>query len=306
MGRGQIEEVKTNLRLLGREDLTALLWIFPALLVYALIVLLPQVLNLGYAFTNYDGFDPAFSWVGADNFVKALTKDQDLVAAFINTVVFATVSLAIGLVLQFFLAYKLYRGMAGSGFLKGLFYLPMVVSMVILAVLWSGILRYHGMLNALLLAMNWISEPVDWLGDRTLSMASLIFVNAWCYLGYGAIIFLAGFNAIPVDLLESADIDGAGGWVRLWRIYIPLLMNSVTVSLFIGLTGAIKIFELPFVLTHGGPAGATTTIAYGIYKEAFDNQRFGYSSAVSVLFTLIIGLLTLVQLRATRSREVGY
>ncbi len=298
--------MKKNLGLMGREDRTALLWIVPALLVYGVIVLVPQVLNLGYSFTNYDGFDPVFSWVGADNFVKALTKDQDLAAALLNTVVFAVASLAIGLVLQFFLAYKLYRGMRGSGLLKGLFYLPMVISMVILAILWGGTLRYHGMLNALLAAAGLISEPVDWLGDRTLAMASLIFVNAWCYLGYGAIIFLAGFNAIPVELLESAEIDGAGGGTRLWRIYVPLLMNSVTVSLFIGLTGAIKVFELPFVLTHGGPAGATTTIAIDIYKEAFDNQRFGYSAAVSVLFTLIIGLLTLVQLRVTRSREVEY
>lgn len=298
--------MRKNLGLLGRENRSALLWILPALTLYAAIVLVPQVLNLAYAFTNYDGFDPAFSWVGAANFFKALTADVDLSEAFVHTVVFAVASLALGLVLQFFLAFKLYHGMAGGGFLKGLFYLPMVISMIILAVLWNGILKYDGMLNALLVGWHLVPERIDWLGDRTLAMASLIFVNAWSYLGYGTIIFLAGFNAIPVELLESAEIDGAAGATRLWKIFVPLLMNSVTVSLFIGLTGAIKIFELPFVLTHGGPAGATTTIALDIYKEAFDNQRFGYSSAVAVLFTLLIGVLTVVQLRITRSREVEY
>ena len=298
--------MKKNLGLGRREDRAALLWILPALTLYAVIVLLPQVLNLAYAFTNYDGFDPAFSWVGFDNFFKGLTADPDLADAFLHTLVFSVVSLAVGLVLQFFLAYKLYHGMAGGGFLKGLFYLPMVISMIILAVLWNGILKYDGMLNALLVGWHWIPEKIDWLGDKTLAMASLIFVNAWSYLGYGTIIFLAGFNSIPVELLESAQIDGAAGATRLWKIFVPLLMNSLTVSLFIGLTGAIKIFELPFVLTHGGPAGATTTIALDIYKEAFDDQRFGYSSAVAVLFTVLIGVLTVLQLRITRSREVEY
>ncbi len=298
--------MKKRLGLIGRENRAALLWILPALTLYAVIVLAPQVLNLAYAFTDYDGFDPDFSWVGLHNFGKALTGDLDLADAFLHTVVFAVASLAIGLVLQFFLAYKLYHGMWFGGFLKGLFYLPMVISMIILAVLWNSILKYDGMLNALLVDWHWVPDRIDWLGDKTLAMGSLIFVNAWSYLGYGTIIFLAGFNSIPVELLESAEIDGAGNGTRLWRIFLPLLMNSLTVSLFIGLTGAIKIFELPFVLTHGGPAGATTTIALDIYKEAFDNQRFGYSSAVAVLFTLLIGILTLAQLRLTRSREVEY
>jgi ABC-type sugar transport system permease subunit len=289
-----------------RERRVALLCVAPALLVYIAVTLGPQLLNLAYSFTDYDGFDPAFAFIGARNFLKALTGDPDLIQAFLTTLCFSFFSLVIGLVLQFFLAYELYKGMAGSGFLKGLFYLPSVISMVILSLLWNGILKYNGILNNVLMEFGVLSARIDWLGNPSLAFLSLVFVNAWTYLGYGTIIFLAGLNSIPAELMESADIDGAIGARRLFGIILPLMMNSITVSLFIGLTGSIKIFDLPFVLTKGGPMKATTTIAMQIYNEAFEYQRFGYSSAIAVLFTAFIGILTVLQLRTTRAREMEY
>ncbi len=289
-----------------REKRAALLCVVPALLLYLAVVLGPQLLNLAYSLTDYDGFDPAFAFIGARNFLKALSADPDLIRAFLATLSFSFFSLAIGLVLQFFLAYRLYTGIPGGAFLKGLFYLPSIISMIILSLLWNGILKYNGILNNILQAMGLSSEKIDWLGSPSLAMGSLIFVNAWTYLGYGTIIFLAGLNSIPAELLESADMDGAEGARRLFGITLPLMMNSITVSLFVGLTGSIKIFDLPFVLTKGGPIKSTTTIAMQIYKEAFEYQRFGYSSAIAVLFTAIIGILTFLQLRATRAREMEY
>jgi ABC-type sugar transport system permease subunit len=289
-----------------REKRAAFLCLVPALLLYMVFVLVPQILNLTYSFTDYDGFDPAFSFVGIDNFTKAIGNDPDLLQALGNTLVFSIFSLVIGLVLQFFLASMLHRGMRGGGFLKGLLYLPMIISMLILAVIWGGILKYNGILNKILSFAGLIDENIDWLGSPILAMGSLIFINTWTYLGYGTIIFLAGLNTIPAEITESADLDGATGGKRLMFITLPLMMNSITVSLFIGLTGAIKVFDLPIILTNGGPVNATTTIAMVIYKAAFDYQRFGYSSAVAVLFTLFIGALTLVQIRATKSREVEY
>jgi raffinose/stachyose/melibiose transport system permease protein len=289
-----------------REKRAALLCLLPALLLYFIVVLGPQLLNLAYSFTNYDGFDPSFSLVGAANFLKALTGDPDLVQAFLATLAFSFFSLLIGLVLQFFLAYKLYGGMAGGNFLKGLFYLPSIISMIILSLLWNGILKYNGILNNALIALGLAAEKTDWLGSPRLAMLSLIFVNAWTYMGYGTVIFLAGLNSIPSELFESADMDGAVGAKRLFGITLPLMMNSITVSLFVGLTGSIKVFDLPFVLTRGGPIKSTTTIAMQIYKEAFEYQRFGYSSAISVLFTAFIGVLTVLQLKVTRSREMEY
>jgi raffinose/stachyose/melibiose transport system permease protein len=289
-----------------REKRAALLCMAPALLLYLVVVLGPQLLNLAYSFTDYDGFDPAFSFVGAANFLKALSGDPDLVRSFIVTVSFSFFSLLIGLALQFFLAYRLHGGMAGGNFLKGLLYLPSIISMIILSLLWNGILKYNGILNNILISLGLVAERADWLGNPRLALLSLIFVNAWTYVGYGTIIFLAGLNSIPPELLESADLDGAVGARRLFGITLPLMMNSITVSLFVGLTGSIKVFDLPFVLTKGGPIKATTTIAMQIYKEAFEYQRFGYSSAIAVLFTAIIGILTVLQLRATRAREMEY
>jgi len=289
-----------------REGRVALLCMAPALLLYLLVVLGPQVLNLFYSVTDYDGFDPAYAFVGAANFMKALFGDSTLLKAFLATLVFSVASLLLGFLIQFFLAYKLHGGMRGGSFLKGLFYLPSIISMIILSLLWNGILKYDGILNKVLSLLGLLDEKVDWLGDPALAMLSLILVNAWTYMGYGMVIFLAGLNSIPAELLESADLDGAKGFRRLFGIILPLMMNSITVSLFVGLTGAIKVFDLPFVLTRGGPMNSTTTIAMQIYKEAFEYQRFGYSSAIAVLFTVFIGTLTLVQLRLTRTREMEY
>jgi ABC-type sugar transport system permease subunit len=148
--------------------------------------------------------------------------------------------------------------------------------------------------------------PYDWLGSTDTALGWFVFINAWQFTGFGTIIYLVGLNSIPVELLESAQVDGAEGFKKFFLITLPLMMHSITIALFMGLTGSLQMFVLPFIMTGGGPLDSTLTFAMNIYENAFRFQRFGYAAALAILFTLFIGAISVIQLRITRKREVDY
>jgi len=174
-----------------------------------------------------------------------------------------------------------------------------------LSVIWNSIFRFNGLLNLSLHGLGLDALVTDWLVTKGSAMWAIIFVNTWMGFGYGLIIFIAGLNAIPTELLEAATLDGAEGSLKLFRITLPLIMYSITISLFLGI-GTLNVFELPFIMTNGGPLDSTTTIAFIIYKNAFSYERFGYAAASSVIFTIIIGTISFIQVRTTRRMEVEY
>ena len=284
----------------------AVVGILPALLIFCVVILYPQIMNFRYAFTNFDGFSRSFQFIGLQNFIKIFTNDSVMLKAFWNTLFFSMTSIAIGTVLQLLLAVIIHNGIKGGSALKTVLYLPAVFSMVILSVTWNSILRYSGVLNTFLKTIGASALAVDWLGNPQTAMWSIIFINACTYIGFGVILFMAGLDSISTDVLEAANLDGAGGINKFFYIQLPLIMHSITVMLFIGLTGSLKIFALPFILTRGGPRNATLTLAYNIYNNAFEYNRFGYAAAASITFTVCIGIVTFTQLMITRKREVQY
>ena len=147
---------------------------------------------------------------------------------------------------------------------------------------------------------------MDWLGNPEIVKNVLIFINTWQWAGYGMIIFMTGLSSIPPDVYEAAELDAAVGFKKFRHITFPLLMPSVTVNMFIAITGALRLFDLPFVMTSGGPINSSKTISMTIYDNAFLYERFGYSSAIGVIFFIIIATVTVLQLRMTRKREVEY
>lgn len=297
--------MRRNISLQKSEYRAALLGILPALIIFGLFMLYPQIVNLKYSLTDFDGLHRDAQFIGLNNFVQ-MFKDKAVLKAYANTIIFAVVSIVIGTVLQFLIALILYRGIKGANFFKGLFYIPSMISLVILSVIWGQILKYTGQLNTAFSLLGAEQLVRDWLGSTDTALWSIIAINIWQYTGYGTIIFLAGLNSIPNELWESAELDGATGFKRLWFITIPLMMYSFTISLFMGLTGGLKIFDLPFILTQGGPRNATLTVAMNIYKNAFGQNRFGYAAGIALIFTLFVGVITFIQLRVTRKREVEY
>lgn len=293
------------LKKLKSENFLHLLVILPALVLFIAFTYYPLISTLRYSFTNWNGFKSTYDIVGFDNFFK-LFKDQDVGSSFYNTIYFAIFSILIGLVLQLGLAVLLYGKFKGKKFFRAIFYMPCVISQLVASLTWLGFFQYSGVINETLISLGLSGLVHDWIGDPEIVKNVLIFINTWQWTGYGMVIYLAGLTAIPMDVYESARIDGANNIQQFFKITLPLIMQAITINLFIGITGAMKIFDMPFVLTKGGPIGASKMLSMTIYDNAFLYQRFGYSSAIGVVFFFFIATITVVQIVVTRKREVEY
>jgi len=278
-----------------------IVYIFPALLLFATFTFYPFASGIYYSFTDWNGLSTTF--VGWENY-RNLIEDRSLIQAGKNTFIIAFVALIIGNSLALLLALALNRNLKIRGFLRTSFYLPAILSLVVVSMMWGNILQYDGVLNALLTFMGFGSAVKDWLGNLGTALNSIILINIWSGTGFAAVIYLAGLQNIPKDLYEAAVIDGATGWKKFWYVTIPLLMPVVTINLFLNLVGNLRIFDIPYVLTNGGPGEATSTISLVIYNFAFRNQTYGYATAAGILFMLVIALITFIQLRITRKREI--
>lgn len=277
----------------------------PALILFLIFTYIPLLMTLGYSVTDWNGFSKNFNFVGLDNFLQVF-KDTEVLQTFGNTLYFTVLVVVIGIVLQLMLAIFLFEKLKGRNVLRAIIYAPCIISPVIVSLTWVNFFQYAGIINEVLSKVGLEGLRVDWLGDVNIVKNVLIFINTWQWAGYGMIIFMTGLSSITQDVYEAGMLDGACGFKKFRYITLPLLMPSVTVNVFISITGALRLFDLPFVMTGGGPINASKTISMTIYDNAFLYERFGYSSAIGVIFFLIIATVTVIQLKITRSREVEY
>ena len=276
-------------------------YVFPALFLFILFTYYPFISGIYYSFTDWNGITAHFT--GFKNYID-LFQDRSLIKAAQNTLFISFFGLLIGNPLAFLLALALNRPFKTRNMLRTLFYLPAIISLVVVSMIWGNILQYDGAVNTLLNALGLERFVIDWLGNLNTSFYMLILISVWQGTGYGAVIYLAGLQSIPTELYEAGKIDGAHGWKSLRHITIPLLMPTVTIVTFLNLVGSLKFFDIPFVLTNGGPGQATSTLALVIYNFAFRNGTFGYATAAGLLFMILIVIITSIQLSLTRRREV--
>ena len=288
-----------------REKIYGVFATIPALILFLIFTYIPLLMTLGYSVTDWNGFSKNFNFVGIDNFVQVF-KDTEVLETFGNTMYFTVLVVVIGLALQLMLAIFLFEKLKGRNVLRAIIYAPCIISPVIVSLTWVNFFQYAGIINEVLSKLGLEGLRVDWLGDVSIVKNVLIFINTWQWAGYGMIIFMTGLSSISQDVYEAGMLDGACGFKKFRYITLPLLMPSVTVNVFISITGALRLFDLPFVMTGGGPINASKTISMTIYDNAFLYERFGYSSAIGVIFFLIIATVTVIQLKITRSREVEY
>ncbi|MDJ1115090.1 carbohydrate ABC transporter permease [Microbacterium dauci] len=282
---------------------TRLLFVVPALILFSSVVVAPIVANLFYAFTDWNGFSPAFNFIGLENFGRVFTDPENRQAA-LNTLLFATVNSVLQLGLGLALALSLF----GSGKLRAtlrlMIVLPIAISGVVLGFIGTIIFDPRtGLLAAWshLPGMNWLAQ--NWLGDPSLAMGTVIFMNLWQWTGFTMLIFLAGLSTIPGELIESATIDGAGPWRRFAHVTWPLLAPSTTINVVMTAIGGFKVFDIVYVLTKGGPGGATETIVSRAAMQGSFGQ-FGYSAATNLMLTLGVLLISVLLLAALRRREL--
>lgn len=302
-------------RLTGVQRI-AWLFLLPNLVIFGLFTFLPILLNIVYATTGGDAIllrDRPF--IGGANFASLLECDNYLDPnscrrdifwrAVHNTGLF--VVLQVGLMIGFSLvtALILNRNIPWRGFFRSVFFYPVLLSPVVVALIWKWILQRYGVLNAALEGVG--LQSVNWLIDADWAFFWIVFVSIWAHMGFYTLILLAGLQAIPSDVYEAAEMDGASRWRVFTRITMPLLAPTMVVVIVLSLIRAVQAFDEIFVLTGGGPGTATTLILQYIYETGFaaKPQLFGLAAAASLLMGAVLLILTLVQLRVARSRSEG-
>jgi multiple sugar transport system permease protein len=281
-----------------RETRFAWLLILPTILFVGVFTAAPIVGSFVLSFFNYSVIAPAH-WVGLANY-RALLHDSNARAAFGVTIlltagiviaeVVAGLALAVGAQRRTKWARPIFRSA---------FFVPLLVSGASISIVMSYIFDpQFGVLNYYL---HLVGLPqVPWLSSTWGSIATVIIVVTWQQLGFTFIVFSAALGAVPQELVEAARTDGAGGWHIFRKITVPMISPSILFTVTVGVISTLQLFDQPYVLTHGGPGNATTTVVLDMYNQAFQNLRFGYASSISMILFIVVLIATYLQFRISR------
>ncbi|MEI8408405.1 MULTISPECIES: carbohydrate ABC transporter permease [unclassified Kribbella] len=272
-----------------RQAATAWLFLTPAVLFFVLLFFLPIGNQLLTGLYDADGV----SFVGPGNFSRALT-DPEVLHSFLITLLYAAGTLIVGTAVGLGLAVILNQAIPGRTLFRSVLLIPYLTSVSIVGLLWRNILDPQvGILNRLLESLGLPGQT--WLSTHPL--ATIVGITVWSGAGYTMVLFLAGLQGIPALYYEAARIDGAGPWRRFFAITLPLLAPTTLFVSIIGLISTLQQFALPYIVTGGGPGNATSLYAHRLFIVAFNDNDFGYASALSVLLLLVVLVLSLLQLR---------
>ncbi|WP_157253410.1 carbohydrate ABC transporter permease [Nonomuraea typhae] len=281
-----------------KNALTALVFLIPALLVFGAFSWWPIVRGLLISFQDTNLVDPA-RWVGLENFT-ALFADPLLGTAIGNTLLFVGLALVIGFPAPLVLATVMSTVRRAAGAYRFLVYLPVVVPPVVAILLWKWFYDPgHGLFNELLGLAG--LGPFPWLDSPDSAMLSLVLQSTWAGMGGAVLIYLAAIVGIPSELYEAAQMDGATILQRIWHITLPQLRPVIGLLLLMQLINTMQVFTEPYVFTGGGPENATLTVLLLIFRYAFQDGAYGQAAALSLLLAVVLGILSAVYLRATRS-----
>jgi alpha-1,4-digalacturonate transport system permease protein len=293
-------------------------WFFlaPNLVIFGAFTFLPIAINFYYAFTGgvelyprdrpYVGLDNLATLLDCGNYLDPSTCRRDLFwRAVWNTAKYSVFQVTLMVLFSMITALVLNRKIVGRGFWRGVFFYPVLLSPVVVALIWKWILQRDGLLNAGMVALG--AQPTLWLAEAGPAFFWVVFVSIWAHMGFYTLILLAGLQAIPADLYEAAQLDRTSPWRSLTRITLPLLMPNLLVVLVLAAIRAVQTFDEVFVLTGGGPGSATTFIVQFIYQTGFQEQvrLYGLAAAGSLLLAVALIILTLVQLKATSAGSAG-
>lgn len=271
------------------------LFIVPALVFYLVFWISPVLMSFFYGLTNWSGLGD-YDFVGLDNF-KFLIKEGTLFNSMRNTIIYAVIVVVWGNLQALALALLLNMKLKARGAFRTIFYIPALFSTIVVAFIWSYVYApYYGMLYEVLGKVG-IGENLNLLGSTSTALIAVAFVETWKTSGTMTIIYLAGLQNIPEEVMESARIDGCSAWQSTIRVKIPMLANTITINVMLGLINGFKSFDYVFALTGGGPGTSSSTLMYSIYKMAFMEGQFGKAEAlvaVAFIFILAISVVTLL------------
>ncbi|WP_391509860.1 MULTISPECIES: carbohydrate ABC transporter permease [Bacillus] len=287
-----------RISLVSRKRFIPYLFLAPAL-IFLLFVYIPIIENVFFSLFEWSSFQPEKTFIGLKNYID-LFQDPVFFTALRNNVLYAVISLICqvggGLILAAVLEDKLLR--KWSPFFRTVFFLPVVISMTVIALLFDFIYNPEiGLLNQLLEAVGLDELTRAWLGDENTAMLSVIFVSQWQSVGYIAMLYIVSIQSIPAELYESAQLDGAGKIQQFFHITVPQTKEMSFVAVVMTLTGAFTVFNEPYILTGGGPGNASEVLSTFLYKSAFTKDMMGYASAIATVVLLLTLALSLIQMK---------
>ncbi|MDB4938196.1 MAG: Sugar transporter, permease protein [Labilithrix sp.] len=280
------------------EAAWAYAFIAPPFVGFLVFALLPMLASFALSFTRYDILSPP-ELVGLDNYRDLFTSDYFVGRTLVNTA-FYMLGVPLGMAVALAIATLLDRIARFRGFFRTVYFIPSVCSIVALALLWKLIYRGdYGLLNTLLVRLG-IHDPPSWIADPRLVKPSLVFMGIWTNLGYTTVIFLAALQSVPRQLLEAAELDGAGAWQRFRHVVFPAISPT---TFFVSVTGtiaALQNFDQVYVMTRGGPAYASATYMLYVYVSGFQYFEMGYASAMAWLLAIVVLVVTWLQFRLAK------
>ena len=301
-GSSPAPRVITRRRSSTRKRLELLLLLGPATVLFVAFVFMPLIAATYYSLFDWNGFGPLTDFIGIDNYTKALT-DPLFQGAIGHNLFIVGASLVVQLPLSIALALLLHGRIRGRTALRLLVFTPYVLSEAVTAVIWLSLLQPHGVVDGLLEGAGLGGLVQLWLADQNIVMFTLFAVITWKYIGFGIILFLAGLQGVPDELREAASIDGATPWQTTRLIVLPLLGPTIRIWIFLSIIGSLQLFDLVWIMTLGGPAGASTTMASYLIDRGFRRYEFGFGSAVAIILFIFCFVFALVYQRFALRRD---
>ena len=284
-----------------RNTLIGWTFILPNFLGFLAFTLIPVTAAFALSFMEWTSFT-APRWVGLENFQRMFQSDTFWVALR-NTVVYALGHVPLTMALALLLAMLLNRKLKGIGFFRVAIFFPYITSLVAVAVVWNTLFSPDtGPINQFLNSIG-IAEPPGWTSSSDWAMPAVIITSVWRDMGYYMVLYLAGLQAIPSELYEAAEVDGASAWQRFWNVTIPSLRPTTFFVVVMLTVSSFKVFDLIVVMTNGGPGRSTTVLSQLIYQSGIVEGKFGYSSAISLVLFVIVLTVTVLQFKIQQRRE---
>jgi raffinose/stachyose/melibiose transport system permease protein len=285
-----------------KEKLETVLFSLPAVLMVCMVMYIPFAMSGYYSLTQWNGISKGATFVGLQNFKTIFLDSGEFGSSLLFTAKYTLVFVIFSNIFALALAVALTKKFRGANFFRGMFFIPYIMSMTIVGFIWKFI--FTSGFEKLFEMTGWSFWNFSWLGDTGLVFFSVAFVGVWQSLGFYIVLYIAGLQAVPKDVLEAATVDGATGPQKFFRVTLPLLGPSFTTCIFMSLTNGLKVFDIILALTKGGPGTATNSVTLQIYKEAFTNNNYGLGSAESIVYFLFVLVITQLVLKLFKKAEV--
>lgn len=280
------------------------LFVLPALTLFLLIVLFPIIMSAYYSLLDWDGIGEKV-WIGIENYKTMFVENTDgFFQAIGNSILLVALSVFVQLPISLLLALVLANGVPGENFYRTVYFVPVILSTVVIGQLWTKIYQpEYGLLNTLLNGIGLDSLAHQWLADPKTALLSAFVPTVWQYIGYQMLIMYAGIKAIPTEIFESARIDGASGPRIAAKITIPLIKSTLTTCVIFAVIGSLKVFDIVYIMTKGGPMHASEVPSTVMYSAIFQRNQYGYGSAIAIFIVIECLIFTLIIQKAVQKEN---